>query len=99
VIDDWQRRGVGRALLEALSRHAQATGVGRFVAIVSMENLPMQRILARAGASADNVHGELEYTVHVEALTAGDERRPTPSTHSRDRQRLPTLVAKPAATA
>ena len=97
VIDDWQRRGVGRALLVALSRHAQAAGVARFVAVVSMENVPMQRILARADASADNVQGELEYTVRVGGLTALDETRPTPSARSRDRQRLRALLAESAA--
>lgn len=72
VIDEWQRRGVGRALLAALSRHAQDAGVELFTAIVSTENVPMQRILVRAGASAQSVDGELEYTVAVGALRSGD---------------------------
>jgi len=57
----------------------------------------MQRILARADASADNVQGELEYTVRVGGLTALDETRPTPSARSRDRQRLRALLAESAA--
>jgi GNAT superfamily N-acetyltransferase len=99
VIDEWQCRGVGRALLERLRRHAQDAGVVRFVAIVSMENLPVQRILARARASAENVDGELEYTVHVEALAAPDQRRPTSFAHPPERQTLATLLAEPAAAA
>jgi len=82
VIDDWQRRGVGRALLQALSRHAQDAGVARFVAIVSMENVPMQRIMACAGASSQKVDGELEYTVDAGALSPGDRRRQPGSTRS-----------------
>jgi RimJ/RimL family protein N-acetyltransferase len=83
VIDDWQRRGVGRALLEALSLHAEDAGVVRFVAIVSMENMPMQRIMARAGASSEKVDGELEYTVDAGALAPEDRRRQPRSTRSR----------------
>lgn len=82
VIDDWQRRGVGRALLEALSQHAQDAGVARFVAIVSTENVPMQRILTCARASSEKVDGELEYTVYAAALTAPDRRRQRRSARS-----------------
>jgi len=68
VIDEWQRHGVGHALLEALSRHAETAGVELFTAIVSTDNLPMQRILGRAGAAVRSFDGELEYTVDARAL-------------------------------
>ena len=97
VIDEWQRRGVGHALLERLSRHAQHVGVKHFIAIVSLENLPMQRILARAGASAEKVDGELEYTVGVGALTRRAKPRRPARTSSPGRHGPPTLIADWAA--
>ena len=38
VADDWQRRGVGTALLERLAPLARAAGVSHFVALVLSEN-------------------------------------------------------------
>lgn len=76
VIDDWQQRGVGRALLEALSHRARASGVEQFVALVAADNLPMQLILKRAGAAARMDDGELEYTVDVDALARRDTAPP-----------------------
>jgi drug/metabolite transporter (DMT)-like permease/RimJ/RimL family protein N-acetyltransferase len=68
VIDEWQHRGLGRALLQALGDHARARGVERFVALVASDNVPMQRILQRAGSSTRAADGELEYSVAVDAL-------------------------------
>ena len=96
VIDEWQCRGVGRALLERLSRHAKHAGVKHFIAIVSRDNLPMQRILARAGASTENVDCELEYTVDVGALTPRAKPRRPATTGSPGRHGLPTLIAESA---
>jgi hypothetical protein len=53
----------------------------------------MQRILARAGASAENVKGELEYTVDVGALMLRAKPRPLAAPCSPGRQGLPTLIA------
>lgn len=96
VIDNWQRRGVGRALLEHLSRHAQDAGVKHFIAIVSTENIPMQRLLTRSGASAARVDGELEYTVRVGALTPGSRRARSATTSSPGRRGFPTRLPEPA---
>ena len=68
VIDEWQHRGLGRALLQALSHHARVNGVEQFLALVASDNLRMQHILKRAGATAQMEDGELEYTVAVDAL-------------------------------
>jgi RimJ/RimL family protein N-acetyltransferase len=78
VIDDWQGRGVGQALLDALGAHAHARGIDHFMAIVSPENAPMQHIMKQAGASLEVVDGELEYLVEVSALA------PDSSTLTRD---------------
>jgi RimJ/RimL family protein N-acetyltransferase len=53
VADDWQGRGVGTALLEALAEVARANGVHRFVASVLADNLAMRRVFSRYGG-----HGE-----------------------------------------
>ena len=93
VIDEWQRHGVGRALLEALSQHAQAAGIDRFVAVVAADNAPMQRLLRRAGATAVNVDGELEYTVDVGALAPAPEPHCSRRGRSQPRQRVVALLA------
>jgi hypothetical protein len=59
----------------------------------------MQRVLARAGASAENVDGELEYTVDVGALMLRAKPRPPATICSPERQRLPTLIAESPAAA
>lgn len=68
VIDDWQRRGVGRGLLAALGEHAGAHGIERFVAIVAEENLPMQRAVRHATLRVDATGHELEYLLQVDSL-------------------------------
>jgi nucleotide-binding universal stress UspA family protein/GNAT superfamily N-acetyltransferase len=52
VVDDWQARGLGRALLGELTKRARQEGVRRFVATVQYEN---QRALKLLSA-----HGEIE---------------------------------------
>jgi GNAT superfamily N-acetyltransferase len=52
VADDWQRRGLGRLLLERLSDRARAEGVRRFTALVSAENRNMQGLLGRLDTPA-----------------------------------------------
>jgi acetyltransferase len=72
VIDEWQRRGVGRGLVEVLSTIARANGVTRFTAIVAIENVPVQLALRGAGATARAGvgAGELDYTIDLEAALA-----------------------------
>ncbi|MBQ1032959.1 GNAT family N-acetyltransferase [Micromonospora sp. C97] len=47
VRDDWQRRGLGTALLRRLVRHADAAGYAALVLHVQAENAPMLRTLRR----------------------------------------------------
>jgi nucleotide-binding universal stress UspA family protein/GNAT superfamily N-acetyltransferase len=49
VADDWQRRGVGRALLDRLTYHARREGVRRFCALVQGDNPGALRLLADVG--------------------------------------------------
>jgi acetyltransferase len=51
VADDWQGRGLGRAMLEQLGRHARAHGLRRLEGTVLADNLPMLALLERLGAA------------------------------------------------
>ncbi|MDG4818189.1 GNAT family N-acetyltransferase [Micromonospora sp. WMMD956] len=47
VRDDWQRRGIGTALLRRLVRHAERAGLAALVLHVQAENTPMLRTVRR----------------------------------------------------
>jgi len=49
VIDDWQGRGLGTALLDGLTARAREEGVERFSAVVLAENRPMLDLLDGLG--------------------------------------------------
>lgn len=49
VVDDWQRRGLGTALLHALAARAREEGVERFSAVVLAENEPILQLLRGLG--------------------------------------------------
>jgi len=50
VVDDWQGRGLGRVLLDALVLEALENGITRLEGDVLLENRPMQALLRREGA-------------------------------------------------
>ena len=50
VVDDWQGRGLGRVLLDALVLEALENGITRFEGDVLVDNRPMQALLRRTGA-------------------------------------------------
>lgn len=77
VADEWQGRGVGTALLEALCEVARVNGIQRFVASVLADNAAMRRVLNRAGGHADlAADGVVSVTVDLDdaARRAGSER-------------------------
>jgi acetyltransferase len=55
VRDDFQRRGIGVAILQRLVEAARQEKVARLVAFMVAENLGMQRIAAKAGFLLDRV--------------------------------------------
>ena len=57
VIDDMQRKGVGRVLALALARAALERGVKRFRGEILAENEPVRRLLHEVGATIRPVHG------------------------------------------
>ena len=57
VIDDWQGRGVGSALLECLSDRAREDGVEVFTAALLAENRSSAEILRRLGSTTTHNAG------------------------------------------
>jgi GNAT superfamily N-acetyltransferase len=49
VADDWQRRGLGKLLLEHLAERARKEGVDRFTALVANENQGMHKLIEAGG--------------------------------------------------
>ena len=68
VTDDWQRRGVGKLLLERLADRARAEGITRFTALVSGDNRGMQALVKHLGGPVRISHiagGTYEYEVEL----------------------------------
>jgi L-amino acid N-acyltransferase YncA len=49
VQDDWQRQGIGTALVSTLLDAAEKRGFDRFVAIIATDNSIIRRLLNRVG--------------------------------------------------
>ncbi len=65
VIDDWQGRGVGTALLDLLADRAREEGVVRFTALLLAENRDMLEVLEAIGPL--NVVDRQSGTIEIEA--------------------------------
>lgn len=68
VADDYQRRGVGTALLTRLAARARAEDVRYFTALIAGENRTMQDILNRLGTPVRVHHardGTVEYEIEL----------------------------------
>lgn len=77
VIDPYQRRGIGRLLLQALVLQAVEQGVTRFVGLVLVDNAPMQAVLRQAGARLHHEDaGTLRFELDVPAAAADLEDCP-----------------------
>jgi len=73
VVDDWQRRGVGAALLAALAERSREEGVTRYKALVLAENDDVLRLLGQVGEvhrSLRGCHLEVEVILDVEDAVA-----------------------------
>ncbi len=69
VVDEWQGRGLGTALLELLTDRARAEGVGRFTATMLATNREMLELLEELGPV--RVLGRSAGTVEVEITLPG----------------------------
>jgi len=59
VVDDWQGRGLGRALLERLVTRARDTGVSRFVAFTQADNRRAVEVMSHLGPTTSSMRGDL----------------------------------------
>lgn len=57
VTDEWQHRGLGTLLLEALVERARSEGIAHFSALISSDNKVMLELLAHAGAEIESLAG------------------------------------------
>jgi RimJ/RimL family protein N-acetyltransferase len=72
VVDDWQGKGLGRILLDALVFEALENGVTRFEGDVLTENGPMQELLRRAGATfRSEGSGVLRFSIDLPSREEG----------------------------
>jgi GNAT superfamily N-acetyltransferase len=69
VVDDWQRVGLGSALMRRLIDRARCEGIARFTALLATDNEGGRRLMRRAGTTirlvgrdADTVAYEIELT-------------------------------------
>ena len=68
VVDDWQGRGLGRILLEALVLEALENGITRLEGDVLVENRSMQELLRREGATFHRGEpGALRFSIDLPA--------------------------------
>jgi RimJ/RimL family protein N-acetyltransferase len=67
VVDSWQGRGLGTALLEALAARAHEEGVERFTASVLANNSPMLELFRKLGDTAivDRAAGVVELQIEL----------------------------------
>ena len=67
VLETWQGRGVGKALLHRLSERARAQGIARFTALMLADNTPMRRLLSDLGEPVvlDTAAGAVELAVDL----------------------------------
>ena len=68
IVDDWQGKGLGRILLDALVLEAMENGITRFEGDVLAENRPMQEMLRRTGARFwPDAPGVLRFSIDLPA--------------------------------
>lgn len=56
VADDWQRRGLGKVLLERLTDRARAEGITHFTALVASDNAGVRALVKQLGYPVEITH-------------------------------------------
>ncbi|MGC5017614.1 GNAT family N-acetyltransferase [Micromonospora sp. DT47] len=85
VRDDWQRRGLGSALLRRLLGHADRAGYAALVLHTQAENAPLLRTVARLGrpTPVERDGAVLTVTVPLAAAATGRVDAPAPADRGR----------------
>ncbi|GAB2621036.1 hypothetical protein Aab01nite_35640 [Paractinoplanes abujensis] len=79
VEDDWQRRGIGTALLRRLLAYAERAEIAALVAHTAADNVAMLRTLRRLGAGAADRDGAMAtVTLPVPGVRPVGEETPAP---------------------
>jgi GNAT superfamily N-acetyltransferase len=73
VADDYQGRGIGRLLLEALAVHAAARGIAAFTAHVRADNEAMRTLLVEMGARGLRADPEERSVLRLEVPVTGQD--------------------------
>jgi len=95
VIDSWQRRGVGTALLRELAQRAAEEGIRYFAAEILADNRPVLTLMHRLGGAETTCSGavvsaRIDLTaVTDQAGTARDPAIPGPPRRGRRRTAVP----------
>lgn len=89
VLDTWQRRGVGTALLRRLIEHAREQGVARLFSIDRSDNTAMRRLAEHFGATIERDPKDATQIVAALRLGPGGSE-PTP--HRRVREVLQEIA-------
>jgi GNAT superfamily N-acetyltransferase len=92
VVDRFQRRGLGRALFEALAASGRAAGIGTFHFAIEPWNRTVLRMLVGVEIADDESHGMLLGRVQVEDIPRGPREAELVDLLDRYRQRLPGTV-------
>jgi RimJ/RimL family protein N-acetyltransferase len=77
VIDEWHGRGLGTALLDALTERARENGIRRYIAYVSPDNEVVLEAIERAGAErVGTAEGdEVEFAFELPSEGVGERLR------------------------
>ena len=98
VADEWQQRGLGTVLLEALAERARAEGVTHFSALIAAENTLMREVLSHAGGAVEPVGaggGVLEYRTDLtRGPGIGGDLRDALRSAAQGRLSLPERIAE-----
>jgi GNAT superfamily N-acetyltransferase len=73
VLEAWQGRGVGKALLHRLADRARDEGIAQFTAVMLSENRPMRQLLATLGTPRllSSEAGAVELVVELQPTSSG----------------------------
>lgn len=75
VIDDWQRRGLGTALVSQLADRARHEGICRFIALVAADNAAVIRLTRDSGTGVRTTQCDsdtVEYEITLPPRGLGD---------------------------